>query len=417
MTASPAAPSPSLVGRWSRLGLGFQILIFMALGVALGLVLGERAAVLAPIGQIFIRLLVMAAVPLVFFSLMAGLTSLDDPRLLGRLGGKFVLYFVATSTIAILLGVAVTQLLQPGRGLGLTSAVDADLGQAPSLAAFLMDMVPENIFAALAEGKVLQVVVFALLAGIAALALPTQERERVRNGCSLVANLLSRLIEVILVFAPIGIGALAAVAVGQFGSAMFGPLLVFIASVWIAQLIMVGVFMVFLAVFARASPLSFLRDTAPLYVTAAATCSSLASLAVALKLADEKLRLPRAVAAFTLPLGTQLSKEGTAIMLAAVLIFTAQSAGAPLKWESYPSIVVVTLLLAGASGGFPGGGLVKALLLVQAFGLPLEIAAVVGGVYRLVDMGNTTLNVMGDIVGARIVAGDQRLTGGDPPTT
>lgn len=397
----------SWLGRWGRLSLGVQILVFMVLGGVLGAVLGERAGALAPIGQVFIRLLVMAAIPLVFFSLMTGLTSLNDPRLLGRLGGRFIVFFVTTSTIAICLGLAATAVLQPGRGLGLSAAVDAEVGQGPSLGRFLLDLAPENIFAALAEGNVLQIVVFALLAGVAALRLPTSQREQVHRGSALIADLLVKLIELILLFAPLGIGALTAVAVGEFGSRVFGPLLLFIASVWLAQLIMVGVFMAMLATLGRQSPLRFLRDTAPLYATAAATCSSLASLSVALKLAEETLRLPRTVYAFILPLGTQLSKEGTAIMLASVVLFTAQSAGVRLDWQAYPSIVLVTLLLSGASGGFPGGGLVKAFLLVQAFNLPLEVAAVVAGVYRLVDMGNTTLNVMGDIVGARIVAGEK----------
>lgn len=411
MSDTVHAPPPrtsSMLGRsWVRyrdVSQGTKILIFMVIGIVAGLIFGERAQVVEPVGELFIRLLVLAAVPLVFANLLAGLTGLEDVRLLGRVGGQFVGYFISTTVIALLLGIAAMEVLRPGVGLGLRGAGGGDVGAPPSLAGFLFDLVPENIFAAFAEGKVSQVIVFALLLGIAALFMPIDTRRSINRGFLILDELLRKLVELIMRLAPFGIGALAASAVGQFGQEMFGPLLLFIGGVWVAQLVMAGVFLGSLVLFTRVSPIAFLRTTAPLYATAAATCSSLASLAVALRMAEERLRLPRAVYSFTLPLGAQLSKEGTAVMLAAVLVFTAQAAGIRFEPSSYPAVIVIGLLLSGASGGIPGGGLVKALIFVQAFNLPLEIAAVVGGIYRLIDIGNTTVNVLGDIVGTQIVA-------------
>jgi len=145
----------------------------------------------------------------------------------------------------------------------------------------------------------------------------------------------------------------------------------------------------------------------PLWATTIATTSSLASLSVALEMA-EKIKLPRPVYSFTLPLGAQINKDGTSIMLSAILIFTAQAAGVEFSVAQMITILLVGLLLSEGSGGIPGGGLVIALIFVQAFNLPLEVAAIVGGIYRLVDMGNTTINVMGDMVGTTIVAHSER---------
>ena len=167
---------------------------------------------------------------------------------------------------------------------------------------------------------------------------------------------------------------------------------------------MVGVYMALLYGFTRSSPLDFLKKTGSLYATTAATCSSLASLVVSFEMAEERLHLPKHIYTFTLPLGAQINKDGTAIMLAGVLLFTAQAVGVTFDLSAQVTIVLVGLILSEGSGGIPGGGLVVALIFVQAFNLPLEIAAIVGGVYRLMDMGITTVNCMGDLVGTVIIA-------------
>ncbi len=171
---------------------------------------------------------------------------------------------------------------------------------------------------------------------------------------------------------------------------------------------MVGVYLTLLATLTSFSPATFLRQTGTLWATTVATCSSLASLAVAFEVAEDRLGLPQRIYAFTLPLGAQLNKDGTSIMLAAVLLFTAQAAGVEFDLATQLTIVLIGLILSEGSGGIPGGGLVIALIFVQAFSLPLEIAAIVGGIYRLIDMGSTTINVMGDMVGTAIVSHSER---------
>jgi Na+/H+-dicarboxylate symporter len=265
-------------------------------------------------------------------------------------------------------------------------------------------MIPENPFEAFASGDVAQVVVFAIFLGVVTLLVPVKSREPLQNAYGILAELFRKLVGVIMYFGPIGIGALTAATVGEYGAMIFGPLAVFIGGVWGAQAIMTFFYMILLVLLTKYSPVDFLKKTGPLYATTVATCSSLASLAVSLDVAEERLGLPRSVYTFTLPLGAQLNKDGTAIMLAGVLLFTAQAAGVEFTIASQITILLVGLILSNGSGGIPGGGLVIALIFVQAFNLPLEIAAIVGGIYRLIDMGSTTVNCMGDMVGTAIVA-------------
>jgi len=399
------ASEPSgVLSRYRRLSLGTKILIFLGMGILAGMLLGERARVAQPVGDLFVRLLMMAAIPLVFFNLLAGLTSLPNPKELGRIGGRILSYYLVTTTMAITLGLAVMHLLRPGEGMQLKGEVHESFGSMPSIAEVLLDLVPRNIFEAFGAGNLSQVVVFTVLLGLAALLLGSEKLKALHGIFDLLAELLRKLVELVMHFGPVGIGALAAATVGQFGASIFGPLALFIAGVWGAQSIMVLFYLALLGVLSRRSPLEFLRLTAPLYATTAATCSSLASLAVSLDLAEKRLHLPRSVYSFCLPLGAQINKDGTAIMLAGVLLFTAQAAGVEFGLSAQASVIVVGLLLSTGSGGIPGGGMVISLIFVQAFNLPPEIAVIVSGVYRLIDMGSTTINCMGDLVGTTIVA-------------
>lgn len=390
-----------------KVGPGGRILIGMLAGVVLGVALGERVAAIQPLGDLFITLLVLAAVPLVFCNLLAGLTSLTDLRTLGRLAGKTVGFFLTTELIALSLGLGAMALLRPGDGMQLTEAapetVSGAVGEAPSATDVLLDMIPTNVFRAFADGNVVQIVVLALMLGIATMALGEGPRSRLATLFEDLAGLFRRLVHMILWIAPVGIGALVAVTVGRYGADLIGPTARFLAGVWGAQIVIVTGYMLLLRFFSDYRPARFLRATGSLWATTAATTSSLASLSVGLETAG-RLDLPRRVYSFVLPLGAQLNKDGTSVMLAAVLLFTAQAAGVTFSPADFVTILLLGMLLSHGTGGVPGGGFVVALIYVQALNLPIEVAAIVGGIYRLVDMSNTTVNIMGDMVGASLVA-------------
>ena len=385
------------------MGLGNKILLGVVVGAVLGAVVGERITVVQPVGDLFIRLLVLAAIPLVFFNLLAGLTALSDVRTFGRLAKKIISYYVLTDLVAVSLGLAAMALLQPGVGMELTEQVKDTVGTVPSVVDVFVGIIPTNMFQAFTEGNVMQVVIVAIFLSIATLMLGGTSRDRLVAVYSDLAALFRRFVDLILVVAPIGIAALIAVTVGRYGSALLGPMTKFLLGVYFAQFIVFTSYMFLLRMFTEQRPSQFLRETGPLWATTVATTSSLASLSVALEVA-EKIRLPRSLYAFTLPLGAQLNKDGTSVMLGAVLLFTAQAAGVDFEAASFVTILLIGLLLSEGSGGIPGGGFVMALIYVQAFNLPIEVAAMVGGIYRLVDMGNTTVNVMGDMVGTSLVA-------------
>lgn len=385
------------------MGLGTRILIGMVIGSLIGAMAGPDIVVIQPIGDLFIRLLVLAAIPLVFFNLLAGLTALSDVRTFGRLAARIMSYFVLTDVIALCLGLASMAILRPGVGMQLTEEVDGTVGTVPGVAEVLLGMVPTNAFRAFSEGNVVQIVVIAVLVGVATLMMPSDPRARLAGAYHDLSALLRRLVDLILLTAPLGIGALMAVTVGRYGASLIGPMTRFLLGVYAAQFVVFLGYMLLLKLFTDRSPGRFLKDTGPLWATTSATTSSLASLSVSLETAG-RIGLPPPVYSFTLPLGAQLNKDGTSVMLGAVFLFTAQAAGVTFAPAAFMSIVLIGLLLSEGSGGIPGGGFVIALIYVQAFNLPIEVAAIVGGIYRLVDMGNTTINVMGDLIGTSLVA-------------
>ncbi|MFC1556603.1 dicarboxylate/amino acid:cation symporter [candidate division KSB1 bacterium] len=381
-----------------------KILIYLIIGIAAGIIFGEKALVVEPIGTLFIRLLMMAAIPLIFFNLLAGLTSLNNIRDLGRLGLRISLYYMITTVIALIFGMLIMTFIKPGGGMQMTGEVPDNLGEVPKIAEVIINLFPENIFHALSTTQMAQVVVFAVFIGIATLLLAEEYQRPLQKGFDVLARLFRELVNLILYMSPIGIGALAAATAGRYGHAIFGPLAKFIGGVWIADAMMLVVYLILLLLITGYSPIKFLQQTAPLYTVAAATCSSLASLVVALDIAEKRVKLPPSIYTFTLPFGSQMNKDGTSIMLISVLLFTSQAVGVEFSIGSLITMVLIGLLLSTGSGGIPGGGLVVALIFVEAFNLPVEIAVIVGGIYRLIDMGGTVVNCMGDMVGTILVA-------------
>jgi len=393
---------------YRRRSIGTQIFLGMAVGAIVGIVMGPQAASLKPAGDIFIRLLVMAAIPLIFFTLMSGLTTIREAGFVGRLTGRILIYYVVTSVIAFTIAILVMDALQPGAGFQLKGQVKGEIGQVPSFAKIVVDIFPNNVADAFAKGDVTQIVVFGVFLGLATLWIGEPHRARVVAFFDTGRVLLTRLVAIIIAFAPIGLGVLTAYSVGVYGSKIAGPLLKFIGAIYLSEIAMFAVIMLLLYGVARVSPIFFLKRTYPLYFTTAGTTSSLASLAQALQIAEERLHIPRNVCGFTLPFGVQFTKDGTGIFLAAILLFAAQSQGQVLEFGTIVVIVLTGLLLATGSGGVPGGGLVVGLVFVKAFGLPIEIAVLIGGIYHIIDMGNTTINVMNDMV-ATVIA--SRLEG------
>jgi Na+/H+-dicarboxylate symporter len=393
-----------LLKKYNQLSFATRILLWMLIGTVSGLAFGEQVLFLKPIGEIFLQLLIMAAIPLVFFNLIAGLMSVGNIKDFGRIGYKIMIYYLITTALAIIIGIAVMSVVNAGEGMELKEQVPTNIGAMPDVGDLFRDMFPSNIFKSFADGNLVQIVVFAVLLGVAGLTLSDENRIKFKSGADFLAELTRKLVELILRASPLGLGALMASTMAEYGGQILGPLALFILAVYFGQFIMFLIYMLLLWMTKTVSLGWFLRKTSPVYTTTIATTSSLASLAVSMDISEQVLKIPKHIFSFTLPLGAQFNKDGTAIMLSAVLIFTAQAVGVDFSLSEMVQIVIVGLIVSEGSGGIPGGGLVVAMLFARAFNLPLEIVAILGGIYRLIDMGNTTINVMGDLVGTLIIA-------------
>lgn len=389
------------------------MLLGMGVGVAAGVVLGESATRAAFLGDIFIRLLTLVAVPLVFFNLIAALASSGASGGVTRLILRIGAFFLVTTVAAHLISLAVVGILRPGAGLSAMAESGGEGGAiaAPGFLDFLFALVPDNALGVFVDDRVTAVVVLGLMVGFAAWGLDPERRADVARFFASGTALLRQLVAGVLWCGPVGVAALAAASVGEYGSSIFGPLGVYIGAVWIADIAIYALYFAVLRFLAGTSPLSFLRRTATVWTTTISTCSSLASLGASLN-AAEKMGLPRSTYALTLPLGAQFNKDGSAVLLSGIVLFTAQAMGVSFGFGEILIVIALGVLLSAAAPGVPNGGLVNQFLLLRALGLPVEIGVLVAGVYRLVDMPTTTANIMGDLVGTMVVARKEREESG-----
>lgn len=392
----------SIWAKYKKIPLLTKLLVAMIIGILLGIVFGESITVIKPFGSVFLNLLKMAALPLILVNLISGIASLDDPKSFGRIGGKIIIYYCLTTVGAICMGLIVGFIFRPGVGFQLTGSYDKAIQSIPSVGTTLINLIPTNIFSTLSAGTLDQIVVFSAFCGIAILLLPDSHRTTLRTGVNALAAMFNKLVGIIMGYAPIGICALMASTVGTYGKSLFGFLAKYLGASYLAALIHICVYLIALFVFTKMSPWRFLRKASPLMVTTFSTSSSLACVPVNLDCADS-LDVNRSVSNFTIPLGSQINKDGNGIMLAVTFLFAAQCVGADTSLATLIRVIFISLILTTGAGGVPGGGIITIAIIVDAFGLPLEVVALVSGIFTLIDVVFTTMNCLGDLVGTIIV--------------
>ncbi len=396
----------SICESYHKIPLLKKLLAAMVLGIILGVIFGEQVTVIKPLGKIFLNLLKMAALPLIVVNLVAGISSLQDPKIFGRVGLKIMLYYTFTTICAICVGIGTAVALKPGLGFVLQGAYDGAIAKIPSFGDTIIGLLPSNPFSALAEGRFDQIVVFSAFLGVAILFLNKEDREELNHAFTTLASLFNKLVGIIMGYAPIGICALMACTVGVYGKQLFGFLAKYLGASYISVLVMICVYTIFLAIFTKKSPAVFYRKAAPMIVTALGTSSSLAVVPISLSCADD-MNIPRGISSFTIPLGSQVNKDGNGIMLAISFLFAAQAIGAPLSAGILIKAIFLALILTTGAGGVPGGGIVTIAIIIDAFGLPVEVVGIVAGIFALIDAPFTTMNCLGDLVGTAIVASSE----------
>lgn len=389
-----------------RLKVHTQILIAIILGVVVGLALGEKTSHLKVLGDIFIRLLKMIIIPLILASMVAGIVSLGDIRRLGRIGLKTFIYYTATTLLAVGVGLVLVNLLKPGVGVDMGAEAAADMAnrETPSIISIIEDIIPENVFAAMAENKVLSVIVFSLLLGVAI----SKTGERARpltvffEGFNTV---MMKITDWIMRLAPVGVFALVAYTIGTMGLSVVRPLAVYMVTVILGLSIHAVVTLpILLSLFGKYSPLKFIRDMFSAVATAFSTASSAATLPITMECLRDNTGVSNKVASFVLPLGATVNMDGTALYEAVAAMFIAQAYGISLSIGQQLVIMLTATLASIGAAAIPGAGLVTMVIVLRAVNLPLEGIGMILAVDRLLDMLRTAVNVWGDACGTVVVA-------------
>ncbi|SDH68206.1 Na+/H+-dicarboxylate symporter [Pseudomonas benzenivorans] len=405
---------------WSRLPLWQQILVGLALGVATGLAFEQDAQVLAPVGALFLNAIKMLIVPLVFVSLVAGITAMQDSAKLGRISAKTIAIYLVTTAFAVSIGLLFGTLFTPGEGMQMVASAGSEAKQAPSLAGILVGLVPSNPISAFAEGNILQIIVFAIALGVSMNLVGAKAAPVVKLFDSL-AEVLYKLTDLIMRLAPYGVFALIAGVVGSHGAEVLLPLAGVIGVIYLACL--AHVLLVYgglIGLFARLNPLRFLQGIAPALAVAFSTSSSSGTLPVSIECARKNLGVSEGVAGFVLPVGATINMDGTAIYQGVLALFIAQAFGIELSGGQYLMIILTATLASIGTAGVPGAGLIMLGLVLTSVGLPLEGVALIAGIDRILDMARTTVNVAGDLMTTTLVGRsenelDQAIYNSDNP--
>ena len=410
-----------------KMGLTARILIGMFAGIFLGVLLqeafGESGDLLIPLGfttlsiksflvdgvfhvggSIFVASLKMIVVPLVFVSLVVGTCSLNDTSKLARLGGKSVGLYLMTTAIAISLAILFALLVAPGEGVNLVTEQTYTAKEAPGFAQVIINMFPTNPISSMAEGKMLQVIVFALLFGIA-MALSGKAGERLTAIFVDFNTVIMKLVVILMNLAPYGVFCLLAKLFSQLDYAAFGSLLkYFFLVVFVLLLHGFVVYGLLLKSFTGLNPIVFFKKMREAAMFAFSTSSSGATLPVTMETATKKLGVNNSIASFTLPLGATLNMDGTAIMQGVATVFIAQFFAVDLALSDYLMVILTATLASIGTAAVPGVGLIMLAMVLQQVGLPVEGIALIIGVDRLLDMTRTAVNVTGDCMVSCVVA-------------
>ena len=389
-----------------KLKVHTQILIAIVLGLVVGILLGEKTAHIKIVGDIFIRLLKAIIIPLILASMVAGIVSLGDIRKLGRIGLKTFIYYMATTTLAVGVGLVLVNLMAPGVGvdMGAETTVEQSSSEVPSVVSIIMDIIPVNLFDAMAKDKVLSVIVFSLVLGVAISSIGEKGRPLVTLFEAFNAVMM-KITGWIMHLAPFGVFALMAHTIGTMGLSVIRPLVVYMATVTLGLIFHACVTLpVLLSTFGKYSPVKFSKDVFSAVATAFSTASSAATLPITMDCLQENTGVSNKITSFVLPLGATINMDGTALYEAVGAMFIAQAYGIDLSIGQQLVIMLTATLASIGAAAIPGAGLITMVIVLKAVNLPLEGIGMILAVDRILDMLRTAVNVWGDACGAVVVA-------------
>lgn len=392
-----------------RLELHWQIFIAMVLGIIFGLFLKQHVEYVDWVGEVFLRGLKMIIVPIILTSIISAIANIGSAGNIGRLGFKTILYYITTSTFAILTGLILVNLLKPGIGaeLGLDKEVESFVIEEQSLGQTFIEMIPENVFHAIVEGKMLSIILFAFLFGVVITQINKKQKELLTDFFNAAFEAMMKLTMIIIKLAPVGIfGIIAGVVaksenlselamrMGEYMITVFAGL----AIHWLITLPLIQ------RLIAGVNPFKHFKAVSTPLLTAFSTSSTMATLPLTLDAVEHKDGVSRKITGFTLPLGATINMDGTALYECVAAVFIAQAYGLDLSVMQQVLVVITALLASIGAAGVPMAGMVMITIILSTLGLPLEAVGLIISVDRILDMFRTATNVWSDTTGALVVA-------------
>ncbi|GKV77108.1 glutamate/aspartate:proton symporter GltP [Pectobacterium carotovorum subsp. carotovorum] len=405
-----------------KISLAWQILIALVLGIALGAVLHEQqesrqwliSNILSPAGDIFIRLIKMIVVPIVIATLIVGIAGVGDAKKLGRIGFKTILYFEIITTVAIILGITLANVFQPGHGIDMSTLTAVDISQyqktteqvqsgSHSLVGTVLSLIPPNIFAAMAHGDMLPIIFFSVLFGLGLSSLPKDHREPLLNVFRGVSETMFKVTHMIMRYAPVGVFALISVTVANFGFASLWPLAKLVMLVYAAIFFFALVVLGIVARLCKLRITILIRILKDELILAYSTASSETVLPRIIE-KMEAYGAPKSITSFVVPTGYSFNLDGSTLYQSIAAIFIAQLYGIELSIGQEIVLVLTLMLTSKGIAGVPGVSFVVLLATLGSVGIPLEGLAFIAGVDRILDMARTTLNVVGNALAVLVIA-------------
>lgn len=407
-----------------KIGLTTKIFISLILGAIFGIILCYMVpsshikddiiveGILYVIGQGFIRLMKMLVVPLVFCSLVCGSMSIGDTKKLGTVGVRTLVFYLFTTALAVTVALSVGNIINPGVGLDMSAvqsnAADVQSMEATSLTDTLLNIIPDNPINSLANGNMLQIIVFALIVGII-LAKLGERTETVGNFFSQFNDIMMEMTMMVMSLAPIGVFCLISRTFANIGFSAFVPLAKYMIGVLIALAIQCFVvYMALLKVFTGLNPIIFIKNFFPVMAFAFSTATSNATIPMSIDTLSKKMGVSKKISSFTIPLGATINMDGTAIMQGVAVVFAAQAFGIHLSLTDYLTVIGTATLASIGTAGVPSVGLVTLTMVFNSVGLPVEAIGLIMGIDRILDMTRTAVNITGDAVCTTIVANQNK---------
>lgn len=413
-------------GWYFKANLAYRILGALVIGSIIGMVVPKGVilfgnttllSVIAPFGDLFIRLLKMIIVPIIVASLIMGTSSIE-PSKLGRVGGKAVFFYFATTLFAIVIGLACAFVFRPGSGLDLSDASVAvsKTANAPSISEIFLSIVPTNPISSMANTDVLAIICFCIFFGVGLAFCKESNDERIKNSANTVFNffdgvseIMFKMVRWIMEYAPIGVFALMFTVFNKSGAGAFSSLANVTIALYVGLALQVILVYCGVCLLMKLNPVDFIKKVKDPMLTAFVTRSSNATLPISMDTAEHKMGVPKGVYSFVLPVGATVNMNGTTVYLGICSLFIANACGIDLSMGHYITIIITSILAAIGTAGIPGAGAIMLLLILESIGLKVEgnVAIAYGmilGIDAILDMGRTSMNVVGDVVASIWVA-------------